>query len=125
MGYAPEVDEKTCPTPAALAAFLCGELPPAAMDEIGAHVSSCRQCDAAVCRMDEATDDSLKSLWKQLRSGGGSLTPTDSEYRRMVAAAHAHAPTVTFPPAEQQNVPPPPQLGQYRIGERLGQGGMG
>lgn len=125
MVHAREVDPPSCPTPEALAAFLCGELPPTVMDEIGAHVSSCRKCDAAVCRMDEATDAGLKDLWEHLRNRRGEPPPTDSEYRRMVEAAQALAPTRTFPPAEPQHAPPPSQLGQYRIRERLGQGGMG
>jgi serine/threonine protein kinase len=123
MNRAPEVGDEPCPTPAALAAFLCGELPPAAMDEIGAHVSSCRHCDAAVGRMDEATDESLKNLWHRLRGEGAP--PTDSEYRRMVEAARALVPTQTFPPAAPRTVPPPARLGQYRLGARLGQGGVG
>jgi eukaryotic-like serine/threonine-protein kinase len=117
-------DQPPCPSQAALAAFLCAELPPAAMDEIGSHVSSCHHCDAAVRRMDEATDASLKELRKHLQTGD-EAPPTNPEYHRMMAAAHAFSPTRKIAGPVVQNVPPPTRIGQYRIGERLGQGGMG
>ena len=117
----PEVDSPPCPSPAELAAFLCDELSPVAMDEIGAHVSSCHHCEVLLQRMDEATNASLKALLERPRHNGGGLPSTDSEYRRMMAAVHALAPKAV----PRQNPTPPSQLGQYRIGERLGQGGMG
>ncbi|MBP3954182.1 serine/threonine protein kinase [Gemmata sp. G18] len=117
---APQIDPPACPTPAALAAFLSDGLPPPEMDEIGAHVSSCASCDAVVRRMDKVTDN----YWRSRRAPEnevGPHDPTQAEYPHQTPAGRAL-------PATQIHyfVPKPPeQLGQYRIGERLGQGGMG
>src|SRR5262245_64783012 len=107
-----EADEPSCPSAAELAAFLCDSLPPTAMDAIGAHISGCRACDAAVRRMDEAT-----SAFRLPRSHPQRDTVTDlgnSEHRRMVAAAQTLSPTQVLPPAAPLTVPPPSKLGYYQ-----------
>ena len=111
MNRATESDRGTCPSAAELAAFLSNELPPATMDEIGAHVSSCHHCDAAVRRMDGASG-TLDSFPE--RHGDGAATPALVPTKRLAAG-----PSSSDPP------PPVHLLGQYRIGERLGLGGMG
>ncbi|WP_171471941.1 serine/threonine protein kinase [Frigoriglobus tundricola] len=109
MSGATGTGQRACPDVAELAAFLSDKLPPDTMDEIGAHVSSCRHCDAAVRRMDGVTSGTLDSL-----PGRGG------------ADARVLVPTKCLPAGPLPSAPPPPvQLGQYRIGERLGQGGMG
>ncbi|MBN9122848.1 MAG: serine/threonine protein kinase [Planctomycetes bacterium] len=117
MGTAPEADGRSCPTAAELAAFLSDELTPDAMDDIGAHVSGCPGCDAAVRRMTEATDGGPGAR----RAGfPGSGEPDGG---RIAAAVRAHPPALVRAPAERGSTPH--QLGQYRIGEQLGRGGMG
>ncbi|MCI0702835.1 MAG: serine/threonine protein kinase [Planctomycetia bacterium] len=128
MAVQPEVDQQACPSQAQLAAFLCDELPPDSMDEIGAHLSVCTKCDLALRQMDEATDVGFRDVRKQLQGceADAELAPTDPAYRRMIAAAiRALGPGAQQPPTPQPDVPPPPQLGPYRIGERLGRGAMG
>jgi len=98
---------------AELAAFLSDELPPATMDEIGAHVSSCYHCDAAVRRMDGAASDAPDSLQERCGADARALVPTTFLHAGPLPSAPV-APAVA-----------PVQLGQYRIGERLGLGGMG
>ncbi|AWM38776.1 Serine/threonine-protein kinase PknB [Gemmata obscuriglobus] len=91
-----------CPSRAELAAFLCAELPAPEMDAIGAHVSRCTGCEAAMLRMDGATSITL------LGDGGRESTPQLSRY---------------WTPNRTRSVPE--QLGQYRLAEPLGRGGMG
>lgn len=113
MGATPEADGGPCPTPAELAAFLCDELLPHEMDGIGAHVSGCRACDAAVRRMTEVTD-----AGPQVRPRR-AIAPAPNEFgNNGPVAVRTPAPPVPSDPALLQ-------IGQYRVGEKLGQGGMG
>ena len=111
MSGATETGQRACPDVAELAAFLSDELPPATMDEIGAQVSGCHHCDAAVRRMDSGAGGTLDSFPE--RNGDGAATPALVPTKRLAAGPSSSDP------------PPPVHLGQYRIGERLGLGGMG
>jgi eukaryotic-like serine/threonine-protein kinase len=118
MGTAPEANNRPCPTLAELAAFLYDELPHDAMDDIGAHVSGCPHCDAVVRRMDEATDNGLPGRRHSVISAGADAPVADNG-----PALATVPPVVRAVPVDRLSQPF--QLGQYRIGERIGRGGMG
>jgi anti-sigma factor RsiW len=44
-----------CPAPAALAAFHAGDLPPADIDRVAAHLEGCPACEAVLQRLDGRT----------------------------------------------------------------------
>ncbi len=118
---APQSAPRACPTPAELAAFLSDELPAPTMDEIGAHVSSCKSCDAAVRRMDAVTHSKFRMPPRSSQNNVGPSDPTLPDYPHVLASSRSLPPTQVH-----YVVPKPPErLGQYRIMERLGQGGMG
>lgn len=123
MGVIPEADDRSCPTPAELAAFLCNELSPEEMDGIGAHVSGCRDCDVAIWRMSEATDAGPPA-----RRARCPRPPSPDGFDREggSAALCDPAPALARPPrVSDERDPALFQIDQYRIGEQLGQGGMG
>lgn len=125
MGGIPEADDRACPTPAELAAFLCDELSPDQMDGIGAHVSGCRDCDAAVRRMSEATDAGPRARHAPPRRPD-PLAPDGFDHGGSSVSFRAAAPALARSPlANADRDPALFQIDQYRIGEQLGQGGMG
>ncbi|HEY1187496.1 MAG TPA: serine/threonine-protein kinase [Gemmata sp.] len=105
----------SCPTPAELAAFLSAELPPHTMDQIGAHVTDCPNCEAAVQKMDEVTSVTFRSRRRAEGAGGArcAAVPTSPVPPPRLPVPHLPLPAV------------PAQLGPYRLGEPLGRGGMG
>jgi WD40 repeat protein/tRNA A-37 threonylcarbamoyl transferase component Bud32 len=86
----------SCLTADELTAFHLGNLPEAKLEELGGHLESCAQCEAAARALDALTDPVADAYRQCARTGQG-------------AAAAA----------------PPTRVGAYDILDHLGQGGMG
>src|SRR4051794_39517191 len=84
-----------CPTPAELTAFLLGDLPEAALDELAEHLEGCPRCEAEARALDGLADP--------------LLTP----FRSAARAPAAPEPAL------------PEQVGDYQVLGEVGRGGMG
>jgi WD40 repeat protein/tRNA A-37 threonylcarbamoyl transferase component Bud32 len=85
-----------CLTPDELKAFNLGDLPEAALEELGSHLETCPRCEAAARALDAVSD------------------PVVVAYRESALAAPLAEPAI-----------PPERVGGYEILEELGRGGMG
>jgi WD40 repeat protein/tRNA A-37 threonylcarbamoyl transferase component Bud32 len=90
------MSRQSCPTPEELKAFHLGDLPDAALEELGAHLEICPRCEAASRALDEMTDSWVDA------------------YRQTALAAPLAEPAAM-----------PQRVGEYEILGELGRGGMG
>src|SRR5690349_4660394 len=90
------MSRQSCPTPEELKAFHLGDLPDAALEELGAHLETCPHCEAAARALDEMTDSWVDA------------------YRQTALAAPLAEPAAM-----------PQRVGEYEILGELGRGGMG
>ena len=117
------MDTTICPNPDVLADYVLGKVSEANLTGIASHVETCPACQSQLETLDGLTDtvitclrhavpdeaDSDDSLLKEVLSRIESITSepvSDSQ-------DHAHEAVL------------PQQIGQYRLVEKLGQGGMG
>jgi anti-sigma factor RsiW len=91
----------TCPSRAELLAYHLGEVPGDDIDRLTAHLEACPDCDAAIADIERQTDPILAAL------------RNTSQFR----------PDPTPPPAARP--PVPARVGPFRVGDRIGAGGMG
>ncbi len=135
-----------CPNRSTLFDYLVGKLPEDASDSLASHVEACPDCQAELATLSDVED----TLIGQLR-GAAAPEPylDESECGRAIAKAKRvaagngvgkgdspHLPerpfgcfaqmgTVPFSDPETSQTSLPAQLGEYRLIERLGSGGMG
>lgn len=133
----------TCPTREVLLAYHTGELPGGSADEVISHLSQCPRCQATVKTLG-ASDDSLIAGLR--RPPARELYADEPECREFVERAKAMVegtqsivtpeagtsigrkqmpPTELFRGSPSSAAAVPGQLREYRILEKLGQGGMG
>jgi serine/threonine protein kinase len=124
----------SCPTHEALSAYVMGKLTEQAFEAIAEHVDGCTRCQAALESVNQAVDALLPLLHGARPEDGapkgaelqGLLLRVKSIVREGSAPAAVFEAT-TVSPAR----PAPPsksaleQLGQYRLLEKIGEGGMG
>src|SRR5262245_23652752 len=112
-----------CPGPERLAAFNEGRLPRGALEGLAAHVALCEPCQATLLTLRGDADPFLRDL----RGCSRADLSEEPECLRMQQAARALCILPGgVPPATPPEPPgPPQQLGQYRLLEELGRGGMG
>jgi anti-sigma factor RsiW len=119
-----------CPTREELSAYLLGKLQKERLEAVGDHAITCASC-AETLKTLENVQDSLVPL---LRLDSGSYPPLDPELLRLLglakslgprpqpgAAAATPVPSASGRPSAGEGA----QLGQYRLLEKIGQGGMG
>jgi serine/threonine protein kinase len=115
----------TCPPPPTLAAFLLGKLSDGEAEEIAAHLDDCAACDRQAAAL-EADADSFVSEIK--RPTGEASLLEEQNFRRAAerVAALGAEPTDAGVDRRLASAPSPlGTLGQYRLLEKLGAGGMG
>ncbi len=134
-------NEKSCPTPRELVAFNIGSLPPPMLEAISDHLSECTRCLLALETLPVEEGSAIQELRRSLQQDSVELYPFDAEYRRMEEEAYEYISAErVFESSPRQAVQvrgggallphseePPAEflLGQYRVLERIGKGGMG
>jgi RND family efflux transporter MFP subunit len=113
-----------CPNRSTLFDYLVGKLPEDASDSLSSHVESCPECQAELATLSDIED----TLIGQLRGEAAPEVYLDeSECGRAIAKAKG----VTeegkgdSPRLPESQTSLPTHLGEYRLIERLGSGGMG
>lgn|GEM_PF-2367026 len=120
-----------CPSEQQLLAFVAGQLSDAVAETVAAHLDACTHCEAKAGAIEQQGDPFLVALARPAGGDGagtGDFT-TDPQY---VNAAAAVAAWGGLPPSDARDSGrathdggQPAVLGQYRLLERLGAGGMG
>jgi len=119
-----------CPGREQLLAYALGTLPEDAGEAVASHLESCDVCESTIAGLDAASDTFIARLREPLAE---SQVGREPEYQQVAAKIKAMGPaascavrtadsgskehTATFAPLGE--------LGEYRLLEKLGEGGMG
>jgi serine/threonine protein kinase len=110
-----------CPGAEKLDAYVLGRLSEAELESIEAHLANCPSCEASVQKLD-GLDQLFNAAFRQPAAEEESFLD-EEEFRQAVAAAAAVGDTADRKAASTLDQPGQ-CLGEYRILERLGRGGM-
>jgi hypothetical protein len=118
--------DANCPSSDELAAYAIGKLPIATIEVLAQHIEACPGCQAALTTLDDA-QDSLTSRLSRVPHDPYLSEPQCQEAVTRTAAAigevlSGDGSSVDVRATEQAV---PSQLGEYRLMEKLGEGGMG
>lgn len=112
----------SCPSVDALKAYALGQQPKKEMELIDKHVSTCKQCETALAKLDSKDDSLMQRL--RLAKAPAASTADSAGAAKLVAGAKAitrakPVPAATRSPSVTVHFP------GYEILETLGQGGCG
>jgi serine/threonine protein kinase len=120
-------DFSSCPTLVELAAFLHGELPNADRVTIERHLTKCNKCGTAVRDLGSKPSEAEKTAQPSITKQSVFLSPSAFESPNSSAVLESREnpnATASYPPYRIE-IRLPCQLGQYRLVELIGAGGMG
>lgn len=112
-----------CPKAAELSAFVHGNVDEASADSIADHIEHCPACDATVVGLEREAATVFSRARKTRTENRFEEEP---ECQRLLAAASQLPDAITLESApELSTATPPVSLRDYRILEKIGEGGMG
>src|SRR5690349_16827247 len=112
---------RTCPTDDQLRSFQTGSAPEEELEPIAEHLRTCPGCLARLERLAVQEDPVLSALRGMPRAASRPSAPDDPAYLRALESVTGGVPDPPAGPA----IGPGTVLGEYRLIERLGEGGMG
>lgn len=113
---------RPCPTDDQLRAFQTGSAPEGELDTVAAHIRTCLSCLGRLERLGVPEDPVLTALRGMPRGPAAEQgTPDDPAYLRALRSLTGAEPEVPARPV----LGPGAVLGEYKLVERLGEGGMG
>ncbi len=127
------LNDAQCPTPQQLAEFAIGKLPAEMVEPLSDHVTKCPTCQAALDTLDHLSDKVILGIRESAARGIG---PEDQQFyelaRRMgpigvkaAQEAEQESGSISHSVLDEEDDVMPQQLGQYRLLDRVGRGGMG
>lgn len=116
-----------CPTRPAMLEYMAGRLPDEQSVSIAEHLATCAACQDTLLTLDEPTDLLLAALRAPLPDNGYlQESQCDQAVNRAKAAlAQSLSSEAVRTAAVNEGLTLPAQLGEYRVLEKLGGGGMG
>jgi serine/threonine protein kinase len=110
-----------CPDPERLRRFALGKVPEDVIDEISHHLEQCATCDDTIASLEMEPDTLLSRLRGPLPPNPVSDEPEYREALALLKELDIRPPDARPFPEES----PARQIGDYRLVEELGEGGMG
>lgn len=126
-----QTDYSSCPTQTDLSAFLNGGLDRSEREKIELHLAACEKCVTFVNQLpiESAAADNTVRISKTNRFSANKIhLPEDpAPNSALLEPLEGANPTASYPPIPsfRPEVPLPSQLGQYRLLQQIGAGGMG
>ena len=119
-----------CPGRERLRAYVSGDLPEAEIEQVSVCTTDCQQCQDTLVALESSTDDLLRR-WRDAVQEAEGTRGGDEGLEPLVARAAAirleggSAATLARETQGVKSQRVPDRIGQYRILERIGAGGMG
>ena len=117
------MDATICPNPDMLADYVLGKTSEADMASIASHVEACATCQSQLETLDGLSDTVITFLRRPIPNEVDSDEPLLQEVLSRIDSITSASGSDSDD--HVQEVPIPLQVGQYRLMEKLGQGGMG
>jgi serine/threonine protein kinase len=113
-----------CPNSDKLAAYAVGDLPADTVDALAEHIDTCATCQATLATLDDI-QDALASRVRQIAHSRYVCEPECQKAIARTSAAIGQLLSCDRGPADLTATKAPEELGEYRLMDRLGEGGMG
>ncbi len=123
------MNTSVCPDQDKLSGYLMGIVAEADAEAIASHVAECDQCEATVRAMEENLSDTVISALRQPRAADAYEDEPDCRRAlgnlRAARSASSAADSAGSAPQSAKRTRRIRRLGDYRLMEKLGEGGMG
>ena len=115
------LDTIRCPDRDTWSGFYAGKADPESVDGLAAHLDSCRACQSVLDALGQTTVDEADALVAGLRA----VSPEADDFEVEPECRQALERVQSLLPGTPEVPPVPEKLGEYRILQLIGRGGMG